>query len=107
MSLTGYPLDVLYGNLPKIEAKSVTVVLDACFSGGTDTGKWLVPNASPALIKIDNPVTSQNNITIFTSAKNNQVSSWYPEKLHSMFTYFFLTAVTGAADFNQDKQITY
>jgi len=107
MDLTAYPLDVLYGNLPKIEAKSVTVVLDACFSGGTNTGKFLVQNASPALIKINNPVTAQNNLTIFTSAKNNQVSSWFPEKQHSMFTYFFLTAVTGSADFNQDKQITY
>jgi hypothetical protein len=107
MDLTAYPLDVLYGNLPKIEAKSVTVVLDACFSGGTNTGKFLVQNASPALIKINKPVIAQNNLTIFTSAKSNQVSSWYPEKQHSMFTYFFLTAVTGSADFNQDKQITY
>jgi uncharacterized caspase-like protein len=107
MDLTAYPLDVLYGNLPKIEAKSVTIVLDACFSGGTNTGQFLVQNASPALIKINNPVTAQNNLTIFTSAKNNQVSSWYPEKQHSMFTYFFLTAVTGSADLNQDKQITY
>jgi len=37
----------------------------------------------------------------------NEVSSWYPEKQHSMFTYFFLTAITGSADFNQDKKITY
>ena len=65
IDLTAYPLDVLYGNLPKIEAKSVTVVLDACFSGGTNTGKFLVRNASPALIKINNPVTAQNNLTIF------------------------------------------
>jgi hypothetical protein len=49
MDLTAYPLDVMYGNLPKIEAKNVIVVIDACFSGGTNTGKWLVPNASPAL----------------------------------------------------------
>jgi caspase domain-containing protein/PEGA domain-containing protein len=107
MDLTAYPLDVLFGNLPKIEAKSITVVLDACFSGGTNTGRWLVPNASPALIKIKHPITADNHITIFTSAENNQVSSWYPEKQHSMFTYFFLKAVTGDADFNRDKQITY
>lgn len=107
MDLTAYPLDVLYGNLPKIEAKSITVVIDACFSGGTNTGKWLVQNASPALIKIKNPVTVQNNLTILTSAENNQVSSWYPEKRHSMFTYFFLKAVIGDADFNKDKQITF
>jgi len=107
MDLTAYPLDVLYGNLPKIEAKSVTVVIDACFSGGTNTGKWLVQNASPALIRISNPVTAQNNLTILTSAANNQVSSWYPEKQHSMFTYFFLKAVTGDADFNKDNNITF
>ena len=107
MSLTAYPLDVLYGNLPKIDAKSVTVVLDACFSGGTNTGKWLVQNASPALLKIKNPVTTMNNLTIFTSSENNQISSWYPEKQHSMFTYFFLNAVTGGADFNHDNKISY
>ncbi len=107
MDLTAYPLDILYGNLPKIEAKRVTVVIDACFSGGTNTGKWLVPNASPALLKVKNPVTTQNNLTILTSAENNQVSSWYPEKQHSLFTYFFLKAITGEADINQNKQITF
>ena len=107
MSLTGYPLDVLYGNLLKIEAKSITVVIDACFSGGTNTGKWLVTNASPALLKISNPVVTHKNIAIFTSAKNDQVSSWYPEKQHSMFTYFFLKAVSGDADLNHDNRITY
>jgi hypothetical protein len=107
MGLTAYPLNALYGNLPKIEAKRVTVVIDACFSGGTNTGKWLVKNASPALIKVNSPVSIQNDLTIFTSAKNNQVSSWYPEKQHSMFTYFFLKAITGDADVNTDGKITY
>ena len=107
MDLTAYPLDILYGNLPKIEARRVTVVIDACFSGGTSTGKWLIHNASPALLKVINPVTTQNNLTILTSAENNQISSWYPEKHHSLFTYFFLRAVTGDADLNQDKQITF
>ncbi len=51
MSLTAYPLDVLYENITKIAVKSITVVLDACFSGGTNTGTWLVQNASPALLK--------------------------------------------------------
>jgi hypothetical protein len=27
---------------------------------------------------------------VFTSAKGNQISSWYPDKNHSLFTYFFL-----------------
>ncbi len=107
MGLTAYPINVLYGNLPKIEAKSITVVIDACFSGGTNTGKWLVPNASPALIKVNNPVATNNNFNILTSSKNNQISSWYPEKRHSMFTYFLLKAVIGDTDLNNDKKITF
>ncbi len=107
MSLTAYPLNVLYGNLPKIEAKSVIVVIDSCFSGGTNTGKWLVPNASPALLKVKNPVVTHSKVTILTSAENNQVSSWYPEKQHSMFTYFFLRAVGGDADRNRDRRISF
>ncbi len=107
MSLSAYPLDVLFGNLPKLEARTIVVVLDSCFSGGTNTGKWLVQNVSPALIKIDSPVVHQENITVITSAKNDQVSSWYPEKGHSMFTYFFLKAVSGDADLNGDRQISY
>jgi len=107
MDLSAYSLDILYSNLPKIEAKSMTIVLDACFSGGTHAGQFLVPNASPALMKISNPLITLNDITILASSENNQVSSWYPEKLHSMFTYFFLKAVTGDADFNKNKQITF
>ncbi len=107
MALTAYPLNALYGNLPKIEAKKITVVIDACFSGGTNTGQWLIHNASPALLKVKNPVTTQDNLTIFSSAANNQVSSWYPEKQHSMFTYFFLKAIMGDADINGDKNISF
>jgi len=93
-------------NLPKVIAKSVTIIIDACFSGGTNTGKFLVPNASPALLKIQNPVKTSSNTTIFTSAENDQVSRWYPEKQHSMFTYFFMKAVTGDADFDKNNKIT-
>ncbi len=107
MSLTAYPLNVLYGNLPKIEANNVIVVIDSCFSGGTNTGQWLVPNASPAMLRVKNPVSTREKVTIFTSAENNQVSSWYPEKQHSMFTYFFLKAVSGGADFDNDRRISF
>ena len=35
-----------------------------------------------------------------------QISSWYREKKHSLFTYFFLKALQGNADENNDKQLT-
>lgn len=33
-----YPLETLYTNLAKLQARRVTVMLDACFSGGSADG---------------------------------------------------------------------
>ena len=35
-----------------------------------------------------------------------QVSSWYPEKKHSLFTYYFLKALQGDADKDDNKKLT-
>jgi len=40
------------------------------------------------------------------SSTGQQVSNWYPEKNHSMFTYYLLKGLQGAADLNQDGTIT-
>jgi len=41
-----------------------------------------------------------------TSAAMDQVSTWYPEKRHSLFTYYFLKGIQGDADANKDSIIT-
>lgn len=101
IKLTGYPMDTLYENLAKLSQdknpKSMTVVLDSCFSGGSNDG-MLIPNASPIFIEATSPVVSMKNAVVFTSAKGNQISSWYPEKNHSLFTYFFLKTLKEAAE---------
>ncbi len=107
IAFSGYALDVFYENIARLPVKRMSVVIDACFSGGTDSGKWIVANASPALIKIVNPAIAKKHIAIFTSSQSNQISSWYPEKKHGLFTYFFLQAVNGYADKNKNKKITY
>ena len=38
VQLTGYPLKQLYANLGKVPAKSITVILEACFSGQSQAG---------------------------------------------------------------------
>ena|GEM_PF-5934806 len=43
---------------------------------------------------------------LFTSAAMDQVPSWYPEKRHSLFTYFFLKGLRGEADPNGKGMIT-
>ena len=43
---------------------------------------------------------------VFTSASSNQVSSWYPEQRHGLFTCFFLKGLRSEADGNHNWQIT-
>ncbi|MBF0225577.1 MAG: caspase family protein [Desulfobacterales bacterium] len=106
IALNGYPLELLYQNLSKIEAKSITVLIDACFSGGTDPGKFIIQSASPVLIAVeDRP--ADKNIMVLASSKGDEISSWYDEKQHSLFTYFFLKALNGSSDINKDKAITF
>jgi len=104
VKLNGYSLDLFYENLSKIPARSITVVIDACFSGASEKG-MLIASASPIGIK---PImgSAKGNINIFTSSSGEEISSWYPEKKHSLFTYFFLKGLQGKADNNQDKKLT-
>jgi tetratricopeptide (TPR) repeat protein len=105
ISANGYPLDTFYNNLEKIPAKSITIVLDACFSGNS-AGGMLVKNISPAMLKSASPVRKLNNGVVFSSTGKDQVSHWYPEKQHSLFTYFFMKGLKGDADENGNKTIT-
>jgi len=102
--IDGYPLEVFYKNLNTIPAKSITVVLDACFSGGSQKG-MILQKASPMYIDVDFPFYG-NKINLITSASGAQISSWYPQANHSLFTYYFLRALRGEADKNRDRHIT-
>jgi len=103
--LNGYPLDLFYQNLSRIEARSTTVVIDACFSGGSNQG-MIIKEASPIGIRVTNPALELDNGVVFTSSGGDEISSWYPEKGHGLFTYFFLKGVQGAADANRDAHIS-
>lgn len=102
---TGYPLNQLYKIIEKLPAKHTTVVLDACFSGDSMDG-MLFKNISAPMLKILNPVQEVINSVIFSCADKDQVATWYPEKRHSTFTYYFLKGISGAADGDKNKQIT-
>ena len=43
---------------------------------------------------------------MFSSSRNDEVSSWFPKARHGIFTYFFLAGLQGYADSNEDKKIT-
>lgn len=102
---SGYRAQTFYNNLGRLPAKELTVVLDACFSGNAESG-MLFKGISPALVKVDRGLSGPGNAAIFTSGQVDQVSSWYPAKRHSLFTYFFLKGLRGEADADRDKRIT-
>ncbi len=102
---TGYGLERFYRQLNDLEAKSVTVVIDACFSGGSEAG-MLIQAASPIFISVENPAANLKNGVVLTSSSGDQISSWHREVGHGLFTYYFLKGIRGEADGDQDGQIT-
>jgi hypothetical protein len=103
----GYPAELLYSNLAKLDARSVTVFLDACFSGESPRGT-LVRNASG--IRVTPKEIPQVSFTVVSAARKDQVASWDTEAQHGLFTKYLLEALYGAADGNRygnsDSRIT-
>lgn len=104
VQIDGYSLDLFYQNLSKISAKSITVVIDACFSGSSQEG-MLMQKASPIFIEVQKP-NVMLNANLLASASGGQIASWYPEGNHSLFTYYFLRGLRGEADTNRNRSIT-
>jgi uncharacterized caspase-like protein len=107
--INGVPLDQLLANLGKLEARSVTVMLDACFSGNSPAG-WLLASASPVYIKAEAPA-APSGITVVTAAEGDQIASWDEGARHGLFTRHMLDALAGGrADRgrggNRDGQVT-
>ena len=104
--INGYPIDVLYANLGKLEdAKTVRVFIDACFSGDSDQG-MLVRSASPVYVQAVLPEVAGDKLTVLTAASGNEVASWDDEAQHGLFTHHLLDALHGAGDADGDGQVT-
>ena len=106
LETSAYPLSLFYRNLESLPARSLMVVLDACFSGDSAAGP-LFKNISPALLKNTTPVRKlKTDSFVLCGADRNQVCAWYPEKRHSLLTYYLFEALQGRADANRDDRIT-
>ncbi len=105
-SQTGFNLNVLYEELSKLNARSICVFLDACFSGGTRENTMLLADSRPVFIKIENPTLQSDKLVAFSATDSHEISSGYPAKKHGLFTYFLLKGLRGDADKNYDKSIT-
>ena len=83
----GISLVSLYADLIKFESKKVTVVLDACFSGGARNKELVALKGVKVKPRID---AVPGNILVLSSSKGNESSAVYKEKQHGYFTYFLL-----------------
>ena len=102
--INGYPIDVLYENLGKVPHKSVTVFLDACFSGASGDGGKLIAGASPVYVEAD--VSGLPGLTVLTAATGKQLASWDTEARHGLFTEYLLEALYGAADADGNGRVS-
>ena len=96
IELNGYPLSTLYKNLGKLPAKSVTVVLEACFSGASQSGS-VITQASPIYLKAKETMIPPN-ITVIAAGAANQIASWEQDSSSGLFTKYFLKGMSGEAD---------
>lgn len=104
IELNGYPLKQLYDNLGKLPAESVTVVLEACFSGMSPGGS-VVGAASPVFVEVKVPPVP-TNLTVIAAGAADQMASWEPDGSHGLFTRHFLDAVSGKADADKDGTVS-
>jgi hypothetical protein len=104
IGLSGYPLETLYSNLGKLPAKSVTVILEACFSGASQAGN-LFSKSSPIVIRATKTMIPEN-VKVISAGAVDQMASWEQDNSHGLFTKYFLKAMSGEGDKNNDGEVS-
>ena len=85
--------------------KSVTMFIDACYSGQTRGGETLLASAKPLALKADTNVFP-SNFTVISASANDQISSSSPELKHGIFSFYLMKGMEGDADGTKDGKIT-
>ena len=106
VTINGFPLELVYANLEKLNVQRAYVFLDACFSGGSNN-KMLIQSASPVFVsaKVDTGAKS-DKLTILAASEGDQLASWDDKEGHGLFTASLLRGLGGAADQNTDGALT-
>jgi hypothetical protein len=102
---TAIPFTKINDAISLAKPKSVTVILDACYSGQTKAGQTLVASARPVSL------TSQKSFfphyfTVISASQSDQISSSSPDLQHGIFSYYLMKGMEGDADMNKDGKIT-
>ena len=85
---SAYSLNKLYQSLSELPAQSVTVFLDACFSGSKREG-GMMASARGVAIKAK-PQQAMGKMVVFTAAQGDETAYPLKSQKHGLFTYFLL-----------------
>ena len=106
----GYPITTFYENLHKLNTRSVTVILDACFSGASrGSGMYKQENliaAKGIKLKVTKPWTAYKNFTVINSSSGEETSLGNDQTETGLFTYYFAAGIRGEADKNKNGEVT-
>jgi len=87
---TAVKLSNVYDKLTEFPSISVTVFLDACFSGSArETDGSMLAEGRGVRIKPKSDLI-KGNMVVFSAATGDETAYPYSEKQHGMFTYFLL-----------------
>ncbi|MBT3358976.1 MAG: hypothetical protein HN403_05055 [Rhodospirillales bacterium] len=109
IQLNGYALSTLYDNLGRLPARSVTVVLETCFSGASQAGS-VIQSASAVYVR-PKAAAVPAGVTVIAAGAPDEIASWEQDKSHGLFTKYYLNAMSGEADKSPygdgDGQVTF
>ena len=84
-------LNTLYDTFDNMNAKNVTVFLDACFSGATRNSEMLFAERFVEM-EVDDFVAKGNTV-VFSATEGNQTAMGYDDQQHGFFTYYLLKSL--------------
>lgn len=81
-----YPLETLYKQLGELQAKSVKVFIDACFSGA-DRNNDMLAQGGRLVATVPKKAGLTGNVVVISATSNEQAAWQYAEQGHGLFTY--------------------
>ena len=94
----------LLKSLEKGRQGRTVVLLDACFSGKSNSGAQLAPGMQPMLAA--KPAKTGRRTLLFTAARGNEFAGPLPSGARPAFSYLMLGALRGWGDQNGDGRVT-
>ena len=102
---TAIPFSNINAALQLAKPRSVTIFMDACYSGQARSGETLVASARPISLRTENRLFP-DGFTVITASQHDQISSSSPDLQHGIFSYYLMRGMEGDADANKDGKIT-